>query len=167
MVNYLGTKIGACFTAGSLLLTLTLVVPVFSILPGSLLEAVAQGLVNNDPYSNVGKLTILFLIIMFATTLIIVLVRVRKTGIRIGRVWGGKKIIYMSKIKIVLIMLLFYFIVHPLVFYLYWGGIQLDFRSDGQLIMEAIRTFPISSLSFIFIGIMIDIVKNRGGIENG
>lgn len=62
-------------------------------------------------------------------------------------------------------MLLFYFIVHPLVFYLYWG-IQLDFRSDGQLIMEAIRTFPISSLSFIFIGIMIDIVKNRG-IENG
>ncbi|MBB4037571.1 hypothetical protein GGR21_003491 [Dysgonomonas hofstadii] len=164
MVNYLGTKIGACFTAGSLLLTLTLVVPVFSILPGSLLEAVAQGLVNNDPYSNVGKLTILFLIIMFATTLIIVLVRVRKTGIRIGRVWG-KKIIYMSKIKIVLIMLLFYFIVHPLVFYLYWG-IQLDFRSDGQLIMEAIRTFPISSLSFIFIGIMIDIVKNRG-IENG
>jgi hypothetical protein len=56
-------------------------------------------------------------------------------------------------------MFLFYFLVHPLGFYIYWG-LELDFRSDGQLIFGAIKSFPASSCAFLFIGLIIDWVKN-------
>ena len=158
MNDYTATKIGACFTGVCLLLTLTIVIPVFSMILGSLLEAVAKGLVDNQPYSNVGKLTILLLLIIFIVTFIIVLVRIRKTAVRISKVYQ-KKQFSISKKKIILILFLFYFIVHPLVFYIYWG-VQFDFRPDGQLVMEAIKTFPISSILFIPIGIMMDVVKD-------
>ncbi len=158
MYNYKATKIGAIFTAVCLLLTLTFVVPVFSIIPGAFIESMVKLFVDNNPYSNVGMLSTILLGIIFIATLVVVLIKIKRASNRIDPTSAEKEVSISTK-GIILIMLLFYLIVHPLGFYLYWWS-ALDFRSDGQLIMEAIRTYPISSLSFIVIGYLIDIVKD-------
>jgi len=147
-----GLIIGAIFTGVSLLLTVTFIVPIISVSPGIIFEAIAKKLINNEPYSNVGKLTILLLGLIFLLTLILCLMWIRKT------VTKGEQI---SKGRIIGVMLLIYFIVHPLLFYIYWG-VALNFRSDGQLIFRAIKSFPISSFVFVLIGLSIDKVKNKG-----
>ena len=146
-----GLIIGAIFTIGSLLLTATFVVPIISVLPGMLFETIAENCINNDPYSNVGKLTILLLTITFILALFVCLFSIkRKTN-------KGENI---SNRRIIAILSLMYFIVHSLGFYIYWG-VSLGFRSDGQLIFGAVISYPISSFVFIFIGLLIDLIKNR------
>ncbi len=71
-----------------------------------------------------------------------------------------KYIFNLSNSAVVGIMVVEYFIVHTLGFYLYWAN-TLDFRSDGQLIFAAVDSFPKSSLSFVFIGLFIDIFKSK------
>ena len=65
--KYNGTIIGSIFTVSSLLLTLTFVVPVLSIMPGMLVELFASKVVDNEPYSNVGRATVCFLVVIFVT----------------------------------------------------------------------------------------------------
>jgi drug/metabolite transporter (DMT)-like permease len=145
-----GLIIGALFTVGSLLLMATFVVPMISVLPGVLFEKIAQNCINNVPYSNVGKLTILLMIVTFFLCLMLCLLSIKnKTN-------KGEQI---SKTRIILILSLMYFLVHSLGFYIW--GVSLDFRSDGQLIFGAIISYPISSFMFVFIGLLIDIVKNK------
>jgi hypothetical protein len=146
-----GLTIGALFTAGSLLLTATFVVPMISVLPGMLFEAIAENCINNDPYSNVGKLTILLLVIAFLMTLILSLLSIKNKASKGEEISNG---------RIIGILSLMYFLVHSLGFYIYWG-VFLDFRSDGQLIFGAIISYPISSFIFVFIGLLIDLVKNK------
>jgi DMSO/TMAO reductase YedYZ heme-binding membrane subunit len=153
--NSSGLIIGAIFTLGSLLLTATFIVPIISVLPGMLFEKIAESCINNDPYSNVGKLTILLLTVTFFLTLILCLLSIKnKTG-RNEEISNG---------RIIAIFSLIYFIVHSLGFYIYWG-VSLDFRSDGQLIFGAVISYPISSFVFIFIGLLIDLVKNRNSLS--
>lgn len=146
-----GLTIGAIFTVGSLFLTVTYVVPIISVLPGVIFETISKKLVSNEPYSNVGKLTILLLTIIFLLTLFLCLIWIRNTVAKEGQI---------SKRRIIAVMLLMFFIVHSLGFYIYWG-IALHFRSDGQLIFASIVSFPISSFMFIIIGQLVDTVKNR------
>jgi hypothetical protein len=148
--NYYGLGIGIIFTIGSLLLAFTYFVPIISVLPGAYVESIAKGLIDNDPYSNVGKLTILLLTIVFFGTLLFALIQIRKT------ILSGRQV---SKTKITIIMTVLYFIVHSLGFYIYWG-LALNFRSDGQLAFAAVDSFPKSSWTFIPIGLIIDGVKN-------
>lgn len=143
--SLLGVKIGIIFTFLSLLLTITIIIPAFSIFPGVIIELIAKGLVDNKPYSNVGQMTILLLASIFFISIIATIFYVRKNS-------------GLTKIRVVIIMLIFWLIVHPLVFYIYWG-IKWEYRSDGQLILGAVETFPISSISFIIIGGIIDIVE--------
>jgi DMSO/TMAO reductase YedYZ heme-binding membrane subunit len=145
-----GLIIGALFTVGSLLLTATFVAPIISVLPGMVFETIAKNYINNDPYSNVGKLTILMLTITFLLTLVLCLISIK------SKTSKGEDI---SKGRIIAILSLMYFLVHSLGFYIYWGAV-LDFRSDGQLIFSAIISYPISSFMFVFIGLLIDLVKN-------
>ena len=63
-----GVTIGALFTVVSFLLTWTFIVPIISVLPGMLFESIAERLVDTEPYSNVGKTTILLLSILFLLT---------------------------------------------------------------------------------------------------
>lgn len=145
-----GVIIGTIFTVASLVLTVTFIVPIISVFPGMIFETIAENLIDNDPYSNVGKLTILLLTITFISTLIFCLLSIKK------KTKKGEDI---SNRRIITIMSLMYFIVHSLGFYIYWG-VSLDFRSDGQLIFGAVISYPISSFVFIFIGLLIDTVKN-------
>lgn len=146
-----GLIIGVLFTVGSLLLTATFIVPIISVVPGMLFETIAQNCINNDPYSNVGKLTILLLTLTFFLTLILCLISINNKANK------GEEI---SKGRIIAILSLMFFIVHSLGFYIYWG-VSLDFNSDGQLIFGAIISYPISSFMFVFIGLLIDFVKNK------
>ena len=146
-----GVTIGALFTVVSFILTWTFIVPIISVLPGMLFESIAERLVDNEPYSNVGKTTILLLAILFLLTLFLSLVWIRNEIVKHGSILTS---------QINLIMCLLFFIAHSLGFYIYWG-VALDFRSDGQLIFGAVISYPISSFSFVFIGILIDLVKNR------
>ena len=151
-----GLIIGAIFTIASLLLTATFVVPIISVLPGMLFETIAQNCINNDPYSNVGKLTILLLTITFILILILCLLSIR------SKTKKGEDV---SNKRIIAIFLLTYFIVHSLGFYIFWG-VSSGFRSDGQLIFGAVISHPISSFAFVFIGLLIDFAKNRNLEKN-
>ena len=155
-LKHKGFLVGIIFTLCSLVLTLTYVVPIISVLPGLFFENIASALISNDPYRNVGKLTILFLSVFFIIIIILILFYIRKRS---------KQDLMLSKSEIIGFMFAIYFFVHPLVFYIYWGLI-LDFRSDGQLIFMAVDSFPISSFSFVLFGILLDwssnyVLKNK------
>lgn len=144
-----GLLIGAIFTGASLLMTGTYIVPIISVLPGILFENISENLVNNDPYSNVGRTTIVLLFILFLMALSFSLLWIKHETAKKGQISVG---------QVVTIMLLLYFIVHPLGFYIYWS-VALNFKSDGQLMLGATRSYPVSGLAFIFIGLAIDLAK--------
>jgi len=149
--NNSGLMIGAIFTGASLCLTMTYIVPLISVSPGFIFESIAAGLVSNEPYSNVGRLTIKLLSVVFLLTLILCMLSIINKTEKSGQI---------SQRRIIGIMAILYFIVHSLGFYLYWG-IALHFESDGQLIFSSLISFPISSFAFILIGLLIDFVKNK------
>ena len=142
--QYNGTIIGGIFTIVSLLLTLTIFVPMISIIPGGFIESLMSSIIDNEPYSKVGKATLTTLIIIFLITIGIILIKSRKAEFSNGH--------------IIAIMVFEYFIIHPLGFYIYWATL-LNFRSDGQLIFGALTSFPISSFGFVGVGILIDFIK--------
>ncbi|WP_262151914.1 hypothetical protein [Chryseobacterium foetidum] len=149
--KYFAFRIGIIFTTMSLLLTLTFVVPIFSVLHATPVEILACGLVDNNPYSNVGKLAIFIL----ATILLLFLFVIFKVIKNEAKRHSDK-----SGFEILVMMLIFYFIVHPLGFYLYWGAF-LNFENDGQLIFSVVDSFPYSSLSFMVFGLFIDKVWEK------
>ncbi len=141
-----GKVIGQIFTIVSFSLTFTFVVPIISVLPGGILESIFSNIINDTPYSNIGIATLITLILTFVASLI---------GIFI---WSKKR--ELRNNHIVLIMLFEYFTIHTLGFYIYWAT-SLDFKSDGQLIFGAIKTYPITSFSFLILGIFIDKIQNK------
>lgn len=144
--QYNGTIIGGIFTVTSLLLTLTFIIPVLSVIPGAFLESIIAKIVDNEPYSNVGKATIAVLIAILTISTIIILIKSRKKKLSNGQLFR--------------VMVFEYFIIHSLGFYIYWAT-SLDFRNDGQLIFEAVTSFPASSFGFIGLGLLLDIVKKE------
>ncbi|MGV6861376.1 MAG: hypothetical protein ACWA41_06365 [Putridiphycobacter sp.] len=148
--KYNGTILGGIFTVGSFLLTFTFFVPILSILPGVLVEYIVSKLINNSPYSNVGKWTIIILFAILLMTIIFIFNEIRKKQL--------------SNKDIISIMVLEYFIFHSLGFYLYWA-IALNFKGDGQLVFGAISSFPLSSLGFVMLGVLIDLFKVKSENE--
>ena len=146
-----GVVIGAIFSACSIAMSATFIAPVISILPGVLFESFAKECINNEPYSNVGKLTILMLSIAFILSLTSCLISTR-VKINSGKAITQKRVITMLSIM--------YLTVHSLGFYIYWG-VFLNFVSDGQLVFAAILTCPFSGIMFIIIGFLIDLIKNK------
>lgn len=147
---YTGLSIGAMFTLLSLLLTATFLVPIFSVLPGVFFEIIAQQLTSSEPYSRIGKMTVLLMALSLLVLLTLLLLIAKHMGFRN---------IPISRLRVASWMVLLYFIVHPLGFYLYWG-LKLNFRSDGQLLFGAVNSFPFSSFSFLVFGCALDYVWN-------
>lgn len=148
--KYTGFKVGIIFTVCSFILTFTFITPIFSVLPGIIFETISSNLVSNEPYSNVRKLTILLLSIITFGYIIFSIFYIKKL-IAVNQI--------ITKEKIATLMFIFYLFVHPFGFYIYWGYV-MDFRGDGQLIFASISSFPFSSLSFVFLGLLIDWTKN-------
>lgn len=138
-----GTIIGAIFSASSLLLTWTFIVPLVSILPGLVVESIMSSIIDNEPYSNVGKATLIALISIFVVSIVLILIKARKRPI--------------SNRQMFVIMAGEFFLVHSVGFYIYWA--TLNFRGDGQLIFGVLASFPASSFVFVALGFLIDWVK--------
>ncbi|MBU3024080.1 hypothetical protein [Zobellia galactanivorans] len=148
--EYSGTIIGAIFTTISLLLIFTIIVPPFSIMPGTLVEMMISDIVNREPYSDIITIMVFIFSILFLILTVTILLR-------------SKKKIYTNK-HLIGIMILEYFVIHILGFYIYWAT-ALDFTRDGQIYFEAVESFKYSSFGFILVGLLIDIIK-KNGIEN-
>lgn len=144
--QYNGTIIGSIFTVCSLVLTCTYIIPIATVFPGIYIEALMSSIVDNDPYSNVGKATIIVLIGILTISLVIILRKSRR--------------VHPGNVQIILIMIIEFFILHILGFYIYWA-VSLDFRNDGQLIFAAISSFPFSSFGFVIVGSLVDLVKKN------
>jgi phosphatidylglycerophosphate synthase len=143
--RYKATIIGSIFSATSFILTFTYIIPILSVsVLGALVESMMSLFINDDPYSNIGKATIAFLVVFLALIITRMLLESRKNKL--------------SNSIIILFMIVTYLIIHPLGFYIYWA-ISMNFKSDGQLIFGAVSSFPFSSLSFIALGLLIDLVK--------
>ncbi len=130
----------------SLLLTLTFIIPMLSVFPGALVESIIALIVDNEPYSNVGKATIAVLIVILMISISLILIKSRKTELSNAQIFG--------------VMVFEYFVIHALGFYVYWGT-SLDFKSDGQLIFTAVKSFPANSFGFLGLGLLMDIIKKR------
>ncbi len=141
-----GLLIGTLFTICSLFASFTIIVPLISVLPGVFLEAISKEIVPNDPYSNVAMLTIFLLVLALIATLILNIREIKQDALKHQP---------LSKGKVAELMAVFYLIVHPLGFYIYWG-LYLDFPNDGQLLFSASKSFLISSCSFVLFGVLID-----------
>lgn len=139
-----GIEIGIKAALLNLGATTTVIIPIISVLPGALIESIIANLIGKEPYFTVGLSTLgIFLIIFIISFLLII------------KVVKGRKV---SNLRVIVILLIEFFIIHPLAFYLYWG-IAYNFKSDGQLILLALFTFPFSGLGFIGLGAAIDFLK--------
>jgi len=148
--QYHATILGGLFTVGSFLLTFTFMIPVFSIMPGTLIESMMASILGTEPYSSVGIATIIVLLILLVIWVLFCMAQSKKRVLQNGQIIG--------------FMAILYFIIHPLGFYLYWA-IALDFRNDGQLVFAAVDSFPVSSMGFLIFGVLIDGVKLKSPKE--
>jgi ACR3 family arsenite efflux pump ArsB len=144
-----GLLTGFVFTVTTLLLCATFIVPVIAMIPGAMVEKIAARMVPNDPYSNVTLLTTAILMALFLLVLIPALLLLRS---------GTPPDEPYSRLKLLYIMGVLYFIVNPLVFYIY-VSLASNNANDGQYSMTFLITAPISSFVFIPIGILADAVK--------
>ena len=145
----IGLKVGLIFSVISFLLTFTFLVPIFSVVPGSLLtETLVSIFVSDNSNKNIGISTLTILSGITICYILIILKAVKNIAY---------KQLLLNKTEIILMMIFFYFIIHPLCFYIYWA-LFLNFRGDGQIIFGAVTSFPYSSISFIPLGLLIDFV---------
>lgn len=137
-------KIGAIFSGISLLLTLTFFVPMYCILPAYFLDVFVTDVFSLSNKTG-GKVTTLILGILFLSALYIAM---RIVKIRAEK---GEE---MTKKEIIVIMLIIFAIVHPLGYYLLlWAT---NFPIDALVAMMSIFSFPVTSLSFVVIGFLMD-----------
>jgi hypothetical protein len=150
--KFRGTFIGGIFTLGSFLAIFTFIVPIISVMPGALIEGCAGNFVDNDPYSNVGHATLVALWILAAISILPFLLYV---------FFKARKGVPVRNAALIVFFILEFFIIHCLGFYCYWA-IELDYRSDGQLIFAALSSFPYSSPFFVLLGMLIDLFIRAG-----
>lgn len=155
--QYGGTKIGLIFTIINLLTTWTYVVPLITISPLILyLENSFRDFNNNESYYIIGPYILKMLWIIFITisaiffSYVFVRIKYRKS---------------ISKVIFILFLILQAFIIHPLFFYIDTSQ-NWSRASDGQFIMGVTETFPISSFSFVFLGFILDLIRNHQDGEN-
>ena len=138
-------------------MTFAFLVPIFSVIAGSfLIELITLVFINENVDNNIGKIVLIILSTIMIIFLLLVLKGIKKIA---------SKQLLLNKTEIILIMIFFYFIIHPLGFYIYWA-LFLNFVGDGQIIFEAATSFPYSSISFILLGILIDLVWKKEYIKH-
>ena len=148
--KYKATFIGLCFTISGMLLYYTFIIPLLIMMPLALpLEMVLQAVNPGSGYYFVGHGVIITLTVLFV---IISAIFFRKFLQQIKFLEGYKTL------PIIAYMILLQFIVHPLVFYIHLSK-DWSSASDGQFFMSLNETFQLSSLTFLFIGILLDYLK--------
>lgn len=150
----LGLKIGAIFSIISLLLTITVAVPMFSVFPSEFLNMGISGIFPSLSHENTGIITILILSAIFASSLIFTLRKVKKSA-------EEKRSFNAS--GVVVVMLVFYLIVHNLGYYILLG--ISNFPIDALNTIMGVVSFPFSSLSFVLLGLLMDWYWKKTALE--
>ena len=129
--------IGIRFTLISLLLTITVLVPVYSVMLGVGLQYVIRQILGaSRPVVITTTIVILFILLLLS---LLFTVRSRKDK-------------ELNNQQVKMVMAVQYIIIQPLGFYLLWA-IFLDFQTDGQIMWAAVVSHPVSSFWFIAVGI--------------
>lgn len=154
--KYIGTIVGFGLTIPGLLsLTsgFSIIFSVFSILfyfPIALpLELLGSRLFNN--YALTALLVLMVLTTAFGISSFyffksLIRDRNERKSVNLFKFWGY--------------IILQLFIIHPLFFYI-WALINSNHAGDGQFMFGIFETFPFSSMFFLLIGFIIDLVKNE------
>lgn len=149
--KYNGSIIGSIFTGSCILLTVTFIIPVISVLPGALLQALIRTVFQLELNTIQIDITLGLLLVLFIGSLAWIISSRKGKELDNGRV--------------VEIMFLEYVILHPLGFYILWVT-YLDYSGDGQLLFAAVYSYPVSSLGFVLIGLLLDRMKAKQKREN-
>lgn len=149
--RYKATRTGLIITVVGLLLHYTFIIPMLIVMPPAIaVELIAKAITGDGGFAQTGlSVLIIFVFLLFLLIAIFgrrFLKQIHETGT------------YNSH-DVLLFMILLQAIVHPLIFYI---DLSSDWSraSDGQFFMTVGQTFNISSLSFVFIGAIIDLVKH-------
>ena len=151
--KYAATKIGALFTVLNLLAVITVVVPIFIVMPVSIIfESIFLHLFEDSPYKVIGSLTLLSILALAIAVSVFYFRRVSKQS-RSAEPFDITTFVVFLVVQM--------FIVHPLVFYFQTSS-DWSRASDGQFIFGVFGSFPVSSLAFIGFGFVTDMIRNVG-----
>ena len=153
--KYTASIFGLLFTAILFISTFTLVIPLLTLLLPGLLEIIVSTIIGDSEHKTIlfsvlSCLVIIFIITTYSSFKVIL----RKKELL------KKELIYYFTFQV--------FIIPSIFFYAetFRDG-NWDRASDGQFFLGIIEVFPLSSFSFIIIGVIIDIIRNRKSITNG
>jgi hypothetical protein len=147
--KYTVSIIGLLFTAIVFISTFTIVIPLLTLILPGLLELIASSIVGDSEYKTIGISVLTCLVIIFIIT-----------------TYASFKLIFRKK-ELLKKELIYYFtfqvfIIPSIFFYAetFHDG-NWERASDGQFFLGIFEVFPFSSISFIIIGVFIDIIRNR------
>lgn len=150
--KYEATKLGTAIAIFSILLTSTYIIPLLTNIPiGLSLEWIFNSMFKNSSYRVIAIGVLLSLITIFIVVGFYYVKQIKK---------DKKADKGFSRQNLFLFYITLYFIIHPLVFYI-WATINAHRASDGQFVYGIVETFPISSIIFPLIGFGIDKIYNH------
>ena len=153
MKTYQASLVGLIITLFCVLTTLTFIVPFLTIMPLSLLlEMVWKALFPDSSYAVIGSGVLISFFLLFVLTSWLYFRAMLK------RLKNGHEF---NPFRFAWFLVMQLFIIHPLLFYL---NTSQDWSSagDGQFILGILYTFPVSSMAFVLLGIVTDILRRKG-----
>ena len=148
--EYKGTLLGLIYTVSCLVLYYTFIIPLLLMLPLSLtLETFFSNIYKEEGYSKIGNSVMFALLAIFLTVFVFFftyfIYQIRTTNA-------------VKTSRFLLFLTLQLFIIHPLVFYF---DLSKDWSraEDGQFFFSINSTFQLSSIPFVFLGIVLDFLK--------
>ena len=156
--KFSATKIGLYFTLFCLLPYLSMLFPfsffyyfigfpIISLVPILMpLEMLVSLFVDSQDVSTHGYCVIFSMVLLISYSIFILFRYFKNQILEKG---------YLNNSSFIKFLVLQFFLVNPLFFYLY---LALDWNksNDGQIILNSIYTFPISGISFLIYGIVVD-----------
>ncbi|WP_300355877.1 hypothetical protein [Fluviicola sp.] len=157
--RYTATLIGLITTVICGLVSFTVLLPFLTLLPTAVpLEFISGLIFGESNYPNKFKL-----ILSLELTLLLVLCA-----------WYFKKLIKQRQEKkkletksLIIFFIILQFVVHPIGFYIWLLNTPEMDPSDSMIGFYISETFPYSGCFFIFLGIVIDLIRNREIKETG
>lgn len=150
--NSPATKIGLIFTVICFLGTWTFVLPFMIIMPtGLMVESYFNSYYGPVPFDYIGQAAIVTLSSLFIVTTFLYYLLVRVQVKRNNEIVKGVFIGY---------LVLELFIIHPLFFYI-WLSQDWNMAGDGQMMFSIMETFPFSSVTFVVIGLLVDLLTRK------
>jgi hypothetical protein len=145
--KYSGTIIGGIFTLVVFLATFTIVIPIITLILPAFLESILSLFIKNKDYKPIGIGVIIIILLGFICSTFIMLQAILIKGNNTKKtLW-----IYFA---------IQFFIIPVIVFYLKTSS-DWNKASDGQFFFGIYEVFPISSLAFITIGVLVDVMRDR------